>query len=242
MSLTAGDRSLGLHRWDLSPAEARQIQAELAALVNISTPLDWPSVRLAVAVDVSMNRFATWLAASAVVCDLQNRVIFETSSVIRPIRFPYVPGLLSFRELPAVIDAITSLKSTYDLILCDGQGVAHPRGLGIASHLGLWLNCPTIGIAKSLLVGDCQPPENRVFAESAVIHKGAEVARAIRLRKNTRPIYVSAGHLCRLDDAVALVKSLAGGRRQTWPIIAAHEAANAARRAHMQSAEAISPD
>ena len=241
MSLTAGDRSPRLHRWDVTPAEARQIQAELAALVNIITPLAWPSVRLAVAVDVSMNRFATWLAASAVVCDLQKHVVTEKSSVIRPIRFPYVPGLLSFRELPAVIDAITSLKSTYDLILCDGQGVAHPRGLGIASHLGLWLDYPTIGIAKSLLVGDCQPPENRVFAESAVMHKGAEVARAIRLRKNAGPIYVSAGHLCRLDDALALVKSLAGGRRQTWPIIAAHEAANAARRAHMQTAETIIP-
>ena len=241
MSLTAGDRSPRLHRWDVTPAEARQIQAELAALVNIITPLAWPSVRLAVAVDVSMNRFATWLAASAVVCDLQKHVVTETSSVIRPIRFPYVPGLLSFRELPAVIDAITSLKSTYDLILCDGQGVAHPRGLGIASHLGLWLDYPTIGIAKSLLVGDCQPPENRFFAESAVMHKGAEVARAIRLRKNAGPIYVSAGHLCRLDDALALVKSLAGGRRQTWPIIAAHEAANAARRAYMQTAETISP-
>lgn len=241
MSLTAGDRSPRLHRWDVTPAEARQIQAELAARVNIIKPLDWPSVRLAVAVDVSMNRFATWLAASAVVCDLQKNVVTETSSVIRPIRFPYVPGLLSFRELPAVIDAITSLKRTYDLILCDGQGVAHPRGLGIASHLGLWLNCPTIGIAKSLLVGDCQPPENRFFAESAVMNKGAEVARAIRLRKNAGPIYVSAGHLCRLDDAEALVKSLAGGRRQTWPIIAAHEAANAARRAHMQTAETIIP-
>ncbi|MFM7592565.1 MAG: endonuclease V [Isosphaeraceae bacterium] len=242
MSRTAGAPSPGLHRWNVSPAEARAIQAELAGRVNTTASLAWASVRLAVAVDVSMNRFAPWLAAAAVVCDLQNRVIMETSSVIRPIRFPYVPGLLSFRELPAAIDAIDCLKSTYELILCDGQGVAHPRGLGIASHLGLWLGRPSIGIAKSLLVGECQPPADEIFAESPVVHKGAEVARAIRLRRSAGPIFISAGHLCRLDDAVTLVKSQAGGRRQTWPIIAAHEAANAARRVYLQNAGEISPD
>jgi deoxyribonuclease V len=221
-----------LHRWDLCPAEAREIQRTLAEKVDSHSPFDWSTARFAVAVDVSMNRFADWLAAAAIVCDLSTGVVIEKATVIRSIRFPYVPGLLSFRELPAVIEAVEMLKTQCDVILCDGQGRAHPRGLGIACHLGLWLRKPAIGIAKSLLCGTCDEPGAAVFSESSVMLAGQEVARAIRLRQRARPIYISVGHACRLSDATALVKRLSDGRRQIWPTRAAHHSANEARIHH----------
>jgi deoxyribonuclease V len=155
---------IDLHRWDLTPAEARELQTELAAKIDFTTPLDTQTVRRVLAVDVSMNRFATWLAAAAVVCDVNEKMLVESSTLIQPIRFPYVTGLLAFREVPALLKAIERLSQDFDAVVVDGQGLAHPRSLGIACHLGLWLDKPTIGLAKTKLSGTHEPVPNKTGA------------------------------------------------------------------------------
>lgn len=221
-----------LHRWDVTPAEARQIQKDLAEKIDQTTPLGWQKVRTVLAVDVSMNRFSKWMSAAAVVCNLSERKTVGISTVIRPILFPYVPGLLSFREVPPILEAIQQLTNEFDAIVVDGQGVAHPRGIGLASHFGLWLNRPAIGVAKSRLHGTFHLDSDRAGTESPLIHKEKTIGRVLITKNRCKPVFVSVGHLCRLEDAVSLVKMMNDGRRIVWPIRAAHDAANAARRAY----------
>jgi len=221
------------HAWNLTPAEARTLQANLAGLVERNRELDASKVQRVLAVDVSMNRFSNWLTAAAVVCELKPKRVVETSTVVRPITFPYVPGLLSFRELPAELEAIDRLREPYDAVVVDGHGVAHPRGLGIAAHLGLWLNRPTIGLAKTRLCGHFEEPPDKLGAMSPLTLDGQTVGMAVRTRRRATPIFVSVGHECRLEDAVALALRLTDGRRIAWPIRAAHGAANDARRAQI---------
>lgn len=219
-----------LHRWDLSPAEAREMQTNLAQQVDSTTPLDALNIRRLLAVDVSMNRFATWLAAAAVVCDIDDRILVESSTLIQPIRFPYVTGLLAFREVPALLKAIDRLSLDFDAIVVDGQGLAHPRGLGIACHLGLWLDKPAIGLAKTKLTGTHAPVPNKSGANvPLMLNDDHQIGVVYRTKAKTAPIFISVGHKCRISDAVALVKRITDNRRIPWPIRAAHDEANAAR-------------
>jgi len=221
-----------LHGWDLTPAEARELQTRLATRVDQKTRLDPSQVGRVLAVDVSMNRFATWLAAAAVVCDVNERKLVEISTIIQLIRFPYVTGLLAFREIPAILAAISHLKTTYDAVVVDGQGLAHPRGLGIACHLGLWLGKPTVGLAKTRLCGTFDDVPNKAGAQVPLLLGGKQVGVVYRTKRNCLPIFVSVGHQCQLADAISLVKRITDNRRIPWPIRAAHEAANEARRLH----------
>lgn len=220
------------HDWNLTPAQARALQAELADKVDDRSRLNVTRIHRVLAVDVSMDRFADWLAAAVVVCDLKTRHVVDSASVAEPIRFPYVPGLLSFRELPPILKAIEKLTFEFDAIVVDGHGQAHPRGLGIASHLGLWLNVPTIGLAKSRLCGAFEEPLAEPGSTSPLILQGRKVGMALRTRKKAGPIFVSVGHKCRLEDALKLALRLTDNRRIAWPVRAAHEAANTARREH----------
>jgi deoxyribonuclease V len=144
--------------------------------------------------------------------------------------FPYVPGYLGFREVPALVAAWARLGRKPDLLLVDGQGLAHPRGLGLACHLGLVLDVPTIGVAKSLLVGTAEPGP-AAGDVAPILWKGARLGMALRTRRGALPLFVSVGHRVSLDTAVAIVRAACDGRRLPVPIRAAHEAANAARRA-----------
>ena len=140
------------HSWDVDPAQAQALQEALAAEVDVSTPLGpWETVAAA---DVSYNKYSEWLYAAVVVLRAGTLELIERVGVAGEARFPYVPGLLSFREAPPVLEAFRRLQTVPDVILCDGQGIAHPRRIGLASHLGLWLERPTIGSAKSRLWGD----------------------------------------------------------------------------------------
>src|SRR5690348_17263194 len=144
------------HRWDLDAAEARALQTRLAAEVDIGRPLGpWRTIAAA---DVSFDRGGDDLYAAVVVTRGESFHVVERVGVAGPAAFPYIPGLLSFREAPALIEAFRKLETTPDVVLCDGQGIAHPRRLGIASHLGLWLGLPTVGCAKSLLCGSYDEP------------------------------------------------------------------------------------
>jgi deoxyribonuclease V len=131
--------------------------------------------------------------------------VLETSISYRPTTFPYIPGLLSFREIPAVLDALEKLEIAPDIILCDGQGIAHPRKLGIASHLGVLLDMPTIGVAKSLFVGKHEPLSEEKGNWQPLRYRGETVGAALRTRTGVKPVYVSPGHRISLETAIAIV-------------------------------------
>ncbi len=217
-----------LHDWDLSPREARLLQKELAEQVRIVPPVSpWETLA---ACDVSFDRFGTELYAAVVVMKVGSSDILERVGVAAPASFPYVSGLLSYREAPALLEAFSQLKSDPDVVLCDGQGMAHPRRLGIASHLGLWLNRPTVGCAKSRLFGtyDEPGPERGDFSE---LRDGAEVLGSVlRTRSRVSPLFVSPGHLCDAPSARRLVLATTGKWRLPVPSRAAHDFVNEVRR------------
>jgi deoxyribonuclease V len=217
-----------LHRWDLSPAEARELQTELAARIDTTSPLG--PVRTVAAADVSFDRGGPVVFAAVVVVDAATGREIETAGVVAPAVFPYVPGLLSFREAPAVLGAFAKLSVEPDAVLCDGQGIAHPRRLGLASHLGLWLDRPTIGCAKSRLCGTFDEPGPQRGATSPLLDRGEVIGMVLRSRRNVKPLFVSQGHRCDLESAVRLVLEQLGKYRLPGPARLAHEHVNAMRR------------
>jgi deoxyribonuclease V len=216
-------------RWDLSPAEARLLQTELARTVDASTPLaPW---RTLAAVDVSFDRGSEVLYAAVVVVAAETFEVIERAGLESPAKFPYVPGLLSFREAPAVLEAFERIKTRPDVVLCDGQGIAHPRRLGIASHLGLCLDLPTVGCAKSRLCGENNEPGPTRGDRSPLIDKGEVIGAVLRTRAKVAPLFVSAGHRCDLESAVGLVLATTCKYRLPVPSRMAHEYVNEVRRA-----------
>lgn len=209
-------------------AQARAAQAEMAA--RIVTRDDIPAACRLGGADVSNTRFdpCRRVHAAVVMLDAAGGVI-AAATESRAADFPYVPGYLGFREVPALVAAWARLSRKPDLLLVDGQGMAHPRGLGLACHLGVVLDVPTIGVAKSLLVGMGEPGP-AVGDAAPVLWKGEPVGTAMRTRRGARPLYVSVGHRVSLETAVALVRAACDGRRLPAPIRAAHDAANAVRR------------
>ncbi len=149
--------------------------------------------------------------------------------VTRRSTFPYVPGLLTFREAPAVLDALRALKSRPDVVLCDGQGIAHLRRMGLASHLGLWLGIPTIGCAKSLLCGTHEEPGPNSGDRSPLIDKGEVIGAVLRTRSRVKPLYVSPGHLCDLEGAVSITLACSPKYRIPIPARLAHAYVNQVR-------------
>ena len=210
-------------------AQARIAQAEMAARAVTQDAL--PAHPRIGAADVSNTRYDPYrrVHAALVTLDAAGGVV-ATASESRAADFPYVPGYLGFREVPALVAAWARLDPKPGLLLVDGQGLAHPRGMGLATHLGVMLDVPTIGVAKSLLVGEGEPDPEPGDA-APILWKGARIGVALRTRRGARPLYVSIGHRVSLDTAVALVRAACDGRRLPVPIRAAHAAANAARRA-----------
>jgi deoxyribonuclease V len=191
-------------RWDVTPAEAMQIQRELAARVSEQDALG--DVRLVAGVDVGFeganNRTAR---AAVVVLQFPELIPIDFAIARLPVTFPYVPGLLAFREIPVVLNALKNLKTDPDVLIVDGQGRAHPRRLGIASHLGVLLDYVTIGCAKSILCGKAKGPANHVGAWSPLIDHDEQIGAAVRTRVGTTPVYVSIGHRISLARAIDLV-------------------------------------
>ena len=212
-----------LHDWEMTPLQARQTQLKLAAMV--STQNEVCDVRLIAGVDISAPDTEGFARAAVVVLSYPELKTVEAKTIEQRVTFPYIPGLLSFREAPLILAACEELDSEPDLILIDGQGIAHPRRLGLASHLGLLWDKPTIGCAKSRLCGEHQlvPQEPGSYAE--LVDKDEVVGAVLRTRRGVNPIYVSIGHKLDLQAAIAWVLRCCSDFRIPEPTRLAHLAA-----------------
>jgi deoxyribonuclease V len=219
-----------LHDWDLSPREAVELQKSLRERVRLE-PLQ-REIETVAGADISFNKFSPVLYAGIVVLRLPSLEVLEEVGVVGETKFPYVPGLLSFRESPPLLEAWAKLKTEPDAVMFDGQGIAHPRRVGIASHVGLLLNRPTLGCAKSILVGRHEElAEERGSWQPLVDPKNKEtIGAALRTKTRVQPIYVSPGHLIDLAGAIELTLRSDGGYRQPEPTRRAHLLVNALRR------------
>ena len=189
-----------LHSWDVSPEEARNIQNRLRQLVIHTDEL--ADVQTVAGIDIGIKE--NLASASVVVLDFPGLEPIDGAIVESPVGFPYIPGLLSFRETPPLLKAFDQLKTEPDLLIADGQGLAHPRRFGLACHLGLILDTPTIGCAKSRLCGKHKEPDSQKGSHEYLWDKGEVIGAAVRTRRDTSVVYVSTGHRISLDSAIGL--------------------------------------
>jgi deoxyribonuclease V len=217
-----------LHGFDLSPAEARRLQGELASRVAVGPALDLGDVRYVAGADVSTQGDRAY--ATVAVLDFPGLSVAEVQGFEAPLEFPYVPGLLSFREMPSILGALKKVETDVDVLVLDAQGLAHPRRLGLASHVGLFVDVPTVGCAKSVLVGKFEEPGPEKGSATDMVHRGEVVGKAVRTRDGVSPVYVSVGSGIDLDSSVGLVLACCTRYRLPEPTRQAHNAANRLRR------------
>ncbi|MDX1931615.1 MAG: deoxyribonuclease V [Capsulimonadales bacterium] len=198
------------HRWDLTVDEAIAVQRELAAQVRTTNDFDPDALRTVAGIDASYRDEGK---ASVVVLSYPDLTVVEEATATARAEFPYVPGLLSFRESPLALDALAKLSALPDLLMLDGQGIAHPRRFGIACHLGVLLDRPTIGVAKSVLTGKYEEPGEEPGSVSPLTYRGEVLGMAVRAKKRTNPLIVSVGHRIDLETAVRLVLACVRGYR-----------------------------
>lgn len=191
------------HRWDVTPAEARDIQERLRATVIADDELG--DVTKIAGTDVAFEDGKRITRGAVAVLDFPGLTLCEQIVARQPTSFPYVPGLLSFREIPVLLDALAGLETRPDLVLCDGQGLAHPRRFGLACHLGVLTGLPTIGVAKSRLTGTHDEVPDRRGAWVPLLDNDETIGAVLRTREGVRPIYVSIGHRVSLETAIRFV-------------------------------------
>ncbi|HEY9748224.1 MAG TPA: deoxyribonuclease V [Allocoleopsis sp.] len=191
------------HAWPATAEEATVIQQQLRS--EIITEDQLGTVQRVAGVDVGFEAEGTITRAAIAVLSFPELQLVEQAIARRPTTFPYIPGFLSFREIPAVLDALEQITTPPDLLLCDGQGIAHPRRMGIAAHLGLLVNLPSIGVGKSLLVGKHDEVPNERGAWQPLRHRGETVGAVLRTRVGTKPLYISLGHRISLLTAIDYV-------------------------------------
>lgn len=216
-----------LHRWDLKPDEAIKLQSRLASQLKI-VPLNF-SPRFIAGADISYEKYGNYLFAAVVVLDLHAFNITEIQIAEGEIDFPYIPGLLSFRESPILLKALEKVQSPVEALAIDGQGIAHPRGFGIASHIGLLVDVPTVGIAKSILVGTHAQLEEEKGSWKPLVYKGKTVGAAVRTQDGVEPVYVSAGNRINLDCSIELALACTTKYRIPEPTRLAHIEVNKLR-------------
>lgn len=216
--------------WGLTPEEARDLQMRLRGEVRIE-PLDVDSVRVVAGSDVSFNRGSDRVFAGIVALALPGLEVMERAGLETEARFPYIPGLLSFRESPPLLEAWQRLTVGPDALIVDGHGYAHPRRFGIACHLGLLLDLPTVGCAKSILVGRHEPVGESKGDWQPLLHGEQVIGAAVRTRVGVTPVYVSVGNRVDLASAIALVLRCTGPTRVPETTRQAHLFVNEMRRA-----------
>ncbi len=219
------------HRWDMTEAEAVALQLRLAPLVAAAPPVALEAVRVVAGVDVSYDDEAGKAYTAMVAYSYPALEPLAQAALTRPNTFPYVPGLLSFREAPVALEALAALPVRPDLLLCDGHGIAHPRRFGLACHLGALTGLPSVGCAKSWLLGVYDEPE-RIVGASTPLRDGADViGAALRTRPSSRPLFVSPGYRVTLEQALEVTLRCLRGSRLPEPARAADRLAAATRRA-----------
>jgi len=203
-----------LHPWNLSPREAIRLQQKLSSRIILKNHLK--IVRYIAAADIALSKSPPVAYAGVLVFSYPDLRIIERCSATLKLSFPYVPGLLAFREAPALLKAFEGLRHEPDLVMIDGQGLAHPREMGIACHLGLWLNKPTIGCAKSRLFGKHRPPPIKRGGWAPLLDPaGKTIGAVLRTRDRTNPVFISIGH--KIDLPTAIRYTLSGGRGYRIP-------------------------
>ena len=211
-----------LHKWNLSYSRAREVQTSLAGRVQFTPLRRNPTV--VAGIDCAFSKDGQRILAAVVVLKLPEFELVETASDAREVTFHYIPGLLSFREAPVCITAVEKLTSLPDLFIVDGQGIAHPRRLGLAAHLGLFFDEPTIGCAKSRLTGDFEEPRLEKGAHTLLTAQSETIGAVVRTRSGVKPVFVSVGNKCVLDDAISIVLTCALKYRLPEPARLAHKA------------------
>lgn len=217
-----------LHRWNVTPRRAAAIQTALRQRLVVRGGPSRP--KLVAGADVSYDRHSDAIHAAVVVLAWPGLEMVAAATATGRARFPYIPGYLSFREIPILLEAFRRLRERPDLLLCDGQGIAHPRGFGLASHLGMVLDVPSIGCAKTRLVGDHDEPSARAGASVPLIFEGRRVGAVVRTRDGVKPIYVSPGHRVGMACAVRWSLACCAGYRVPEPTRRAHIEVNRVRR------------
>jgi len=212
-----------MHQWDVSHAQAKALQVSLAK--KVVTEDDGINPHLIAGVDISSPDPRGVARGAVVVLDYPELNLMEVKTVEKEVTLPYIPGLLSFREAPLILAACEELSSVPDLILVDGQGIAHPRRLGLASHLGLFLDVPTVGCAKSILLGNHKPLGEKVGCYAELVDNEQVIGAALRTKLGTKAIYVSIGHKISLNSAIKWVLNCCRGYRLPEPTRLAHLAA-----------------
>ena len=222
-----------LHDWQLNVTEAVELQRRLAKQVSASGRVSTPE--FIAGSDVSVSRVQGTATAAVVVLRYPELAVAEVKVIQGRLDFPYIPGLLSFRESPLMLAAFEEISTTPDLILVDGQGIAHPRRFGLASHLGLFLDTPTIGCAKSRLCGTHEVPGATPGSYAELVDEGETIGVALRTKLGTNPVYVSVGHKIGLQDAIHWVLECCRGYRLPEPTRLAHQAAGGNLRLEKES-------
>jgi deoxyribonuclease V len=212
-----------LHDWDLDPSEAIACQNNLADQLIDDEPLNLDAIKYVAGVDVSVKSDVS--QAAVVVLSYPDLEPVETVRVQQPTQYPYIPGLLTFREGPVLEEAFQQLQQEPDVFIFDGMGQIHPRKMGIAAHLGLWLDKPTIGCGKNHLVGRYDEPGIEKGEYAPLYYKGDQLGVVLRTRTNVKPVYISVGHRAELESAIKLVLSVTPKYKLPRPIRLAHKAA-----------------
>ncbi len=221
-----------LHSWNVTLPEATKLQRELAARLDVRPPLK--KCDLIAGADISYNRSSPVMYAAVVVLRMDDLSIVEVRGAVLETTFPYQPGYLSFREGPALIEAFARVESEPDAIMFDGQGIAHPRRLGLASHVGLWLQKPSVGCAKSRLIGKFGTLPREAGSAVPLMQGDEQLGMVVRTKNGIQPVYVSPGHLIDIPSSVDLVLRSCRGYRIPEPTRQAHLHVNALRRAEAE--------
>jgi deoxyribonuclease V len=217
-----------LHSWNLTPTEAVALQKQLRAQVVLQPLPD--QLELVAGADISYNKFSDVIYAGIVVLRLPALEVVATAGIVTTSKFPYVSGLLSFREAPPLLEAWEKLTVRPDVLMLDGQGIAHPRRFGIGSHVGLLLNLPTVGCAKTLLVGKYEAPLEAAGNWSPLRHKDEVIGAVLRTKHRVNPIFISPGYLADIPSSIDLALRCVNGYRIPEPTRLAHLFVNALRR------------
>lgn len=217
------------HSWKLSPRQAIAVQREMASRVSQSPP--GCVVNLIAGLDAAFSPDGRQCLSAVVLWDMRLRKVVEQHTARRPLTFPYIPGLLSFREIPALLAALRKLEQRPDALMCDGQGLAHPRRFGIACHLGVICNLPALGCAKSRLIGTHEEPAQQRSSCAALEDKGQVIGSVLRTQTSVKPVFVSIGHRMDLATAERIVLDCAIRYRLPEPTRLADRSVAAVKRA-----------